>query len=102
MALETRPFDVADYLINDRTITAYLTDALQGGEPHDIAQALSDVVRARGGMERMSVETGISLQELEAALSGAGRLDLSTVLKVLRHLGLRLSASSSVREAVAA
>ncbi len=48
MALELKPFDVADYLTDDVTVAEYLRLALESGDSQEIATALSDVTRARG------------------------------------------------------
>jgi len=59
MALETKPFDVADYLSDEETISAYLTDALESDDPRIIAKALGAVARARGsGLSASSPENG--------------------------------------------
>jgi len=50
MALLAEPFDPADYLTDEETISFYLTEALEGNEPRLIAQVLDDVARARARM----------------------------------------------------
>jgi probable addiction module antidote protein len=47
MALETMPYDAAEFLTDEETISAYLTEALEGDDPWSIAKALGAVVRAR-------------------------------------------------------
>jgi probable addiction module antidote protein len=47
---ETFPFDVADYLTDDETITAYLTEVLESDDPRHFPKAQAAVTRARGGM----------------------------------------------------
>ena len=48
MTLHTEPFDVADYLTDEETISAYLTEVLESDDPRYIAKALGTVARARG------------------------------------------------------
>jgi probable addiction module antidote protein len=93
MALEIMPFDVADYLTDEETISAYLTDALESDDPRYIAKALGAVARARGGMAQLSRDTGIAREALYRALSDVGNPELGTALKVMHALGLRLSVS---------
>jgi probable addiction module antidote protein len=93
MALHTEPFDVADYLTDEETISAYLTEALESDDPRFISRALGDVARARGGMSQLANATGISREALYRALSETGNPEFGTVLKVLHALGVRLSAT---------
>ncbi|HEY1744782.1 MAG TPA: addiction module antidote protein [Granulicella sp.] len=93
MTLHTEPFDVADYLTDEETISAYLTEVLESDDPRYIAKALGAVARARGGMMQLAKDTGISREALYRALSETGNPELGTVLKVMHALGVRLSAS---------
>ena len=93
MSIETIPWDAADYLTDDETISAYLTEALESNEPRYIAKALGAVARARGGMTELAKKTGISREALYRALSEDGNPELGTALKVMHALGVRLSAS---------
>ena len=93
MTLHTEPFDVADYLTDEETISAYLTEVLESDDPRYIAKALGAVARARGGMTQLAKDTGISREALYRALSDNGNPELGTVLKVMHALGVRLSAS---------
>ena len=47
MALETMPYDAAEFLTDEETISAYLTEALESDDPRSIAKALGAVARAR-------------------------------------------------------
>jgi probable addiction module antidote protein len=89
MTVETRPFDPAAYLDGPEAIAAYLEGAFADGDPAEIADALGVVARARG-MSALAAETGLSRQSLYKALSGEGNPEFSTVLKVMKALGLRL------------
>ena len=93
MTLYTEPFDVADYLTDEETISAYLTEVLESDDPRYIAKALGAVARARGGMTQLAKDTGISREALYRALSDTGNPEFGTVLKVMHALGVRLSAS---------
>ena len=93
MSIETVPHDAADFLIDEATISAYLTEALESDDPSSIATALGAVARARGGILQLSRDTGISREALYRALSETGNPEFGTVLKVMHALGVRLSAS---------
>jgi probable addiction module antidote protein len=93
MALKTKAYDAAEFLTDEETIAAYLTEALASEDPRVIAKALGAVARARGGMARLARETGIAREALYRALSDTGNPELGTALKVMRALGVRLTAS---------
>jgi probable addiction module antidote protein len=42
------PYDVADYLTDEETISAYLTETLESDDSRIIAKAQGAVARARG------------------------------------------------------
>ncbi len=89
----SKPYDTAEFLTDPETIAAYLTEALESDDPRYIAKALGAVARARGGMAQLARETGITRESLYRALSETGNPELGTTLKVMRALGVRLTAS---------
>ncbi len=95
MGKKTMPYDAAEFLTDDETIAAYLTEALEGDDPRYIAKALGAVARARGGMALLARETGITRESLYRALSDTGNPELGTTLKVMHALGVRLTVSLS-------
>jgi hypothetical protein len=42
MAIETKPFDVAEILNSEERISAYLEEAFESGDPRIIASAIGD------------------------------------------------------------
>ena|ERR1700722_1353691 len=99
-SLKTRPFDPAEYLDDDDAIAAYLTEALDTGDPAFVSDALGVVARARG-MSEVARTAGMSRESLYRALSAEGNPKFETVLRVIHALGLRFSASPARREKVA-
>jgi len=89
--IKTRPWDPAEHLITEGYMAAYLEAALEDGDPALIAAALGDIARAKG-MSQIARETGLGRESLYKALSPDGNPEFSTVLKVVRALGLRLRA----------
>lgn len=83
-------YDTADYLKTDEDIAAYLEAVMEDGDPALIAAALGDVARARN-MTALAQEVGMSRVGLNKALSGQGNPTLSTIMKVLKALGLKVS-----------
>ena len=87
--IRTRKWDPVRYLKTERDIVTYLEAALEDGHPSVIAAALGDVARARG-MSAIARKAGLGRESLYRALSSGGNPQLSTVLSVLRALGLTL------------
>ena len=91
MPITTTPYDVADHLRNEEEMRLYIEAAFEeaGDDAAFIAKALGDVARARG-MTQVARDAGLSRESLYKALSGERSPDFSTLLKVMRALGLRL------------
>lgn len=91
MGRATLQYDVANHLRNEEEMRLYIEAAFEeaGDDAAFIARALGDVARARG-MTQVARDAGLSRESLYKALSGERSPDFSTMLKVLRALGLRL------------
>jgi len=92
---KTRQRDAAEHLTTEDDMAAYLEAALEDGDPALVAAALGDIARAKG-MSQIARETGLGRESLYKALSPDGNPEFSTVLKVVRALGLRLHAAADV------
>lgn len=86
-------WDAADYLKSEADMAAYLEACLEEApdDPALLAAALGDIARAYG-MVRLAEQTGLTREGLYKALSKDGNPRLGTVLKVMRALGLKLTA----------
>ncbi len=102
MALETEPYDVAEYLDSDEMIAAYLTESLEGNNPRHIVKALAAIARARGGIVQVAKDTGISVEELTRVLDAEGNPTLDTLLKLVQTFGVKMSFSTATQQPVAA
>jgi len=96
MAIKTRVFDAAVYLDDEEAIAEYLTAALETGDASFIADALGVVARAKG-MTRIAEDAGLGRESLYKALREGANPELATVLRVIRALGLRLTATPAAR-----
>ncbi len=85
------PFDVADYLDNEETIAAYLTETLEDPDPDSFLMAVKTVARARG-MTQLAKDSGLGRETLYKALSPGAKPRYETVMKVVRALGVNLHA----------
>lgn len=90
MKTETTRWDSADYLTDAEAIAAYLEAAFEDGEPQVIAHSLGVVARAKG-MTAIAKEAGVTREALYRALSENGDPRLTTLLGVMKALGLQLS-----------
>jgi probable addiction module antidote protein len=88
--LALTPFDAAEFLDSEETISAYLDALLEEGNVKAFAAGLGDVARARG-MSQVARDAGVSRESLYRALSGEGNPEFGTILKVMRALGLKLA-----------
>lgn len=91
MAIETVPFDTSEFVGTPEAESELLTDALDSGDATYIAHALGVIARARG-MSAIAREAGVTREALYKALSQTGDPKLSTLLGVLKALGIRLRA----------
>ena len=89
--IKTEPFDPAQYLTSPESQTDLLNDALATGDASYVAHALGVIARARG-MTEIAREAGITREALYRSLSEDGDPRLTTLLGVMRALGVRLTA----------
>lgn len=88
--IQTRPFDVANYLKDEADMAAYLQAVLDDGDPQLLAAALGDIAKARG-MSQLAKDTGLSRESLYKSLSGERAPNSDTLFKVVRAMGFKLS-----------
>ncbi len=88
---KTQPFDAAQYLASEAAQAEYLTVALETGDAAFIADAIGVVARAKG-MAEVAKGAGLGRESLYKALSADGNPEFATILKVIRALGLKLTA----------
>lgn len=96
--IETEPFDASAYLTSEGRIQAFLLEAFESGDPAFIAKCLGIVAKARN-MSRIARDTGLTRQALYKALSGEGRPEFGTIIKVARALGYDLTVKPGDRDA---
>jgi probable addiction module antidote protein len=83
--------DAADYLNSEERQVAYITAALETGDADFVRDALGVVAKARG-MSEIAKTTGLNRESLYKALGETGNPEFATVMRILRALGLTLSA----------
>jgi len=91
---KTKLWDPAEHLKSEKDMVAYLEAALEEDDPALVASVLGDIARAKG-MTDIAREAGLGRESLYKALSRKGNPEFSTVLKVVKALGLRLHAAAA-------
>ena len=98
MMRKTTKFDAADYLDTEERQVAYITSALETGDADFVRDALGIVARARG-MGEIAKNAGLNRESLYKALGKSGNPEFATVMRIVRALGLTLSACPQQRRA---
>ncbi len=84
-------WDPSEHLETTEEMARYLEAALEDGDSGVIAAALGDIARSKG-MASIAEATGLGRESLYKSLSENGNPELTTVLKVVDALGLKLTA----------
>lgn len=90
MTIETTKWDGTEYLDTPEAIAAYLEAAFEDGDPKVITHAIGNIARAKG-ISQIAKESGVTRAGLYKALSAEGDPRLTTLLGVLKSLGLAVS-----------
>ncbi len=88
---KTTRFEAADYLDSEKRQVAYITAALETGDADFVRDALGIVAKARG-MGQVAKNAGLNRESLYKALGETGNPEFATVMRIVRALGLTLSA----------
>ncbi len=95
MAIETTRWDIADFLVDDSAIAAYLDAVFAAGDVDEMRDALAHVARAKG-MTDLAQAAGITRGGLYKALGENGNPSFATVAALLNAMGVRLSVAPKV------
>jgi probable addiction module antidote protein len=87
----TTRFNAADYLDTEERQVAYIAAALESGDADFVRDALGLVARARG-MGGIARKAGLNRESQYKALGETGNPEFGTVMRIVRALGLTLSA----------
>lgn len=90
MTITITKWDAAEHLESEEDVATYLDEVMLIGDQDHIVHALNTVARARG-MTQIAKDAGIARQALYKSLGENGNPTLSTLLGVLKSLGLNLS-----------
>jgi probable addiction module antidote protein len=94
----TTKFDAASYLDTEERQAAYISAALETGDPEFVRDALGLVARARG-VAKVARSADLNRESLYKALGEKGNPEFATVMRVVRALGLTLTARPAAKRA---
>lgn len=90
MAVETTRWDMSEHIEGPEDVAAYLEAAFEDGDSVVITTTLGAIARSKG-MTAVAKEAGVTREALYKALSADGDPKLSTLLGVMKALGLHLT-----------
>ena len=92
MTINTTRWDSAEYLKTEEDMQLYLEACIEesGDDPSFVIHALGVIARAKN-MSQLARDTGLTREGLYKALSAEGNPSFSTVSKVAKALGFKLS-----------
>jgi probable addiction module antidote protein len=90
MALQTKPFDIAEHLNTPEEIRMFLQEVANDGDEADFIHALNTAAKAMG-MTEVAKKAGISRAILYKSLAENGNPKFSTISKVTKALGCELA-----------
>ena len=88
-------FDSADYLETPEDVAAYIDAILEEDDASLLLAALRKVTKSKGGMAMIARQTGLSRETLYRTLSENGNPKISTLISILKALGLHLSVKAA-------
>lgn len=88
MSIKTKLFDASEYMESEEAQAKYLSIVMEDGDLEEIKHAFGIVARARG-MTAIAREAGVTREALYKALSDKGDPKFSTLLGVVKALGLK-------------
>ena len=87
---ELPAFDPAEHLRDEADIAEYLTQAIEDGDPSELAHTLGIAARSRG-MTDDAAASGLAREALYKALRAGAQPRFNTVTRVCRALGVELA-----------
>lgn len=92
MSEEFKDFDAAEYIDDLEDIEYFLENAVETADLAYIKDSLNDVARSKGMMEITNM-TGLTGEQLLAALSSQEFESMESVIALMKLMGLRLASN---------
>jgi len=94
MAKKLVRFDMAAQLDSPAAIAEYLSQVLDDGDTDELIRALGHLARAQG-MAQVARNSGLGRESLYKALAPGAKPRAETLFKVIRALGVKLTAHAA-------
>ena len=88
-------YNTGDYLNSPEEVAVYIESVLEEDDPALLLVALRNVADSQGGMAMMAEHSGLSRESLYRTLSKNGNPKISTLMLILKALGLHLSVKAA-------
>ncbi|MDR3346125.1 MAG: putative addiction module antidote protein [Campylobacteraceae bacterium] len=86
--------DMSQHLTDNKMIEWYLNEVLERGDEAEFKRALGYIAKAKG-MTAVAKDINVSRESLYKSLNGQRSVGIDTVFKLLKNLGITLSAKVS-------
>ncbi len=88
-------YNTSDYLNSPEEVAAYIEAVLEEDDPALLLLALRNVAESQGGIAMMAKQSGLSREGLYRTLSKNGNPKISTLMSIMKALGLHLSVKAA-------
>jgi len=92
---KTVKYNTSDYLNSPEEVAAYIEAVLEEDDPALLLMALRNVAESQGGVAMMAKQSGLSRESLYRTLSKNGNPKISTLMSIMKALGLHLSVKAA-------
>lgn len=92
MKVDLKEFDAAEYLLDDETRAAYLSEVLESDNIEEFISALNDIAKSIG-ITKVSKDSGIGRESLYKTLSSK-KPRFDTMIKIIHALGMNIQLTS--------
>ncbi len=93
MSVKTKPFNPFEYFESAEEVNDYLLACLNDEDPNLFVHALGQLAKHHG-MSRVAQATGLNRESLYKTFSGKVQPKWSTIVKVMRALGVELKVAA--------
>ena len=92
---KTVKYNTSDYLNSPEEVALYIEAVLEEDDPALLLVALRNVAESQGGVAMMAKQSGLSRESLYRTLSKNGNPKISTLMSIMKALGLHLSVKAA-------
>ncbi|ANQ49571.1 putative addiction module antidote protein [Flammeovirga sp. MY04] len=87
------PFNASEYLTEDETVDSFLFETIEEGDIAELIEAIKEVAKATG-VKKIAETTGLNRGNVNQIINSKTDPKLSTFIKMLNAMGLKMTISS--------